>query len=69
MALSKLRLIRKLLGAKAAQNYLQFVKSEYPEEVEENASPRLREALRGAETVCRAKGPAASTPDAEPIDA
>jgi hypothetical protein len=56
MALSKARLIRKLHGAKAAQAYLEFVKSEYPEEVDSERSPRLREALRGAEIACRAKG-------------
>ena len=66
MALSKLRLLRKLLGAKAAQNYLQFIKSEYPNEVEVNGPPRLREALRGAEMVCRAKGTSAT---AEIMDA
>ena len=55
MALSKVRLIRKLLGAKAAQNYLQFVKGEYPD-VDTDGPARLREALRGAEMVCRAKG-------------
>ena len=56
MALSKLRLLRKLLGAKAAQNYLQFIKSEYPDEVQVGGPPRLSEALRGAEMVCRVKG-------------
>jgi len=65
MALSKVRLVRKLLGAKAAQNYLQFVKGEYPG-VHENAPLRLREALRGAELVCRAKG---DSPLTEALDA
>lgn len=55
MALSKARLIRKHLGAKAGQSYLQFVKSEYPE-VDVDGAPRLREALRAAELVCRPKG-------------
>jgi hypothetical protein len=55
MALSKARLIRKLLGAKAAQNYLQFAKNEYAD-VDVIGVPRLREALRGAELACRAKG-------------
>ena len=58
MALSKVRLLRKLHGAKAAQNYLQFVKSEYPDEVKAEGLPRLREALRAAELACRAKGAA-----------
>jgi len=62
MALSKARLTRKLLGAKAAQAYLEFVKDEYPDEVEAvEKHPRLRDALRSAELACRAKGaPAAS---------
>ncbi len=55
MALSKVRLIRKLQGAKAAQAYLQFVKSDYPTETEADSSARVREALRGAEIACRAK--------------
>ena len=55
MALSKVRLLRKLLGAKAAQSYLQFVKGEYPD-AREKAPLRLREALRSAELACRAKG-------------
>jgi predicted O-methyltransferase YrrM len=57
MALSKARLIRRLQGAKAAQEYLQFVKGEYPD-VDVDGSPRLREALRSTEVVCRAKGAA-----------
>jgi len=60
MALSKLRLLRKLLGAKAAQSYLQFIKSEYPG-VDTDGPPRLRDALRGAEMVCRVKGVSASS--------
>lgn len=56
MALSKLRLVRKLQGAKAAQDYLRFVKSEYPTEVEATSRlTRLKEALRSAESVCLAK--------------
>jgi hypothetical protein len=65
MALSKLRLLRKLLGAKAAQNYLQFIKSEYPDEVQVGGSPRLGEALRGAEMVCRVKGAPQLTENAD----
>jgi hypothetical protein len=65
MALSKLRLLRKLQGAKAAERYLQFIKSEYPD-VDTDGPPRLREALRGAEKVCRAKGASAG---AEAVDA
>jgi hypothetical protein len=61
MALSKARLIRKVQGAKAAQNYLQFVKSEYPD-ADIDGVPRLREALRNAELACRAKG-SASIPE------
>ena len=55
MALSKARLIRKLLGAKAARNYLQFAKNEYPA-ADAVGIPRLREALHGAELACRSKG-------------
>lgn len=58
MALSKARLIRKLQGAKAAQNYLHFVKSEFPI-VKFGEIPRLREALRATELACRAKGASA----------
>ncbi len=65
MALSKVRLLRKLLGAKAAQNYLQFVKSEYPD-ASEKAPLRLREALRNAELACRAKE---ASPLTAPLDA
>ena len=65
MALSKVRLLRKLLGAKAAQSYLQFVKGEYPD-AREKAPLRLREALRAAELVCRAK---AASPLNEALDA
>jgi hypothetical protein len=61
MALSKARLIRRLQGAKVAQSYLQFVKSEYPE-VDVDGVPRLREALRSTELACRAKGVAATEP-------
>lgn len=64
MALSKARLIRKVLGAKAAQSYLQFVKSEYPD-ADIDGIPRLREALRAAELACRAKGSASIS---EPTD-
>ncbi|MCC8431699.1 hypothetical protein LJ725_22210 [Reyranella aquatilis] len=66
MALSRARLIRKLQGAKAAQAYLEFVRSEYPEEADSERSPRLREALRGAEIACRAKG--APIPEAADAD-
>jgi hypothetical protein len=65
MALSKVRLIRKLHGAKAAQNYLEFVKGEYPD-AHEGAPMRIREALRNAELVCRAKRASALT---EALDA
>jgi hypothetical protein len=65
MALSKVRLIRKLHGAKAAQTYLEFVKGEYPD-AHEGAPLRIREALRNAELVCRAKGASALT---EALDA
>jgi hypothetical protein len=64
MALSKARLTRKLLGAKAAQAYLQFVKSEYPDEVEVDQTPRLREALRATELACRPKGAAVAATEA-----
>jgi hypothetical protein len=67
MALSKLRLIRKLHGLKAAQHYLQFVKSEYPEQLELQNFARLREALRGAEQVCRPKKDAEADAAADEI--
>lgn len=47
MALSKVRLIRKLEGREKARAYLELVKTEFPEQVQ--ASGRLSHALRRAE--------------------
>ena len=58
MALSKVRLIRKLHGAKAALSHLRFVKSEFPEQLEARNIARLREALRLAELYCRPRNAA-----------
>jgi hypothetical protein len=54
MALSKLRLIRRLHGPQAALDYLYFIKEEYPQQMESLARvPRLREALQSAEDYCK----------------
>ena len=55
MALSKVRLIRKLRGADAAADHLQFVKQEFPEQVA-STLPRLQEALQTAEKLCADEG-------------
>lgn len=49
MALSKMRLIRKLQGRLAARAYLDLVKTEFPEQVAQTDSRRLSYALRRAE--------------------
>lgn len=61
MSLSKARLIRRLKGAKAAQAYLLFVKSEYAA-VDVDGVRRLREALRSTEVACQAKVAASAEP-------
>ena len=49
MALSKLRLIRRLQGLAAARVYLDTVKTEFPEQIEQTETPRLSQALQKAE--------------------
>ena len=49
MALSKMRLIRKLQGRMAARAYLEAVKAEFPEQVDQTDNRRLSQALRKAE--------------------
>ena len=49
MALSKMRLIRKLQGRVAARAYLELVKTEFPEQVAQTDNARLSYALRRAE--------------------
>jgi hypothetical protein len=51
LALSKVRLIRQLYGNPRAQDYLRFVKKEFPGEVVTHL-PRLREALAAIERLC-----------------
>jgi hypothetical protein len=70
MALSKLRLIRKLLGLKEAQNYLQFIRTEYPEQIDGMGLARLREALRSAEKLAeRGQKTRDATPAGSEVDA
>lgn len=52
MALSKMRLIRKLHGRAAAREYLDFVKGEFPEQAMTSRYARLSESLRSAEEIC-----------------
>lgn len=49
MALSKVRLIRRLQGRVAARAYLEMVRAEYPEQVAQTDNLRLGHALRGTE--------------------
>lgn len=49
MALSKVRLIRKLQGRVAARAYLELIKTEFPEQVAQTDNRRLVYALRRAE--------------------
>ncbi len=49
MALSKMRLIRKLQGRVAARAYLELVKTEFPEQVAQTDNKRLGHALQRAE--------------------
>lgn len=49
MALSKMRLIRKLQGRGAARAYLEWVKGEFPEQVDQTDHRRIGQALRKAE--------------------
>ena len=51
MALSKVRLIRKLRGSDAASAHLQFVKKEFPDQVA-SPLPRLQESLISTERLC-----------------
>lgn len=51
MAISKVRLIKQLYGVDSAQDYLQFVRNEYPEQVASDL-PRLKDALSAIERVC-----------------
>lgn len=54
MALSKLRLVRKLQGANAAKAYLNVIRDDYPEQIEQGQQyARLREAWRSAEQLVR----------------
>jgi hypothetical protein len=52
MAISKLRLVRKLHGRDTARDYLDFLKGEYPEQVRNTRYNRLVEALAAAEKLC-----------------
>ena len=66
MALSKLRLIRKLRGATAAKAYLETIRDDYPEQIElGHQYGRLREAWHSAEQIVRAKGEIRPTPEDE----
>lgn len=49
MALSKMRLIRKLQGRMAARAYLELIKTEFPEQVAQIDNKRLGHALQRAE--------------------
>lgn len=51
MALSKMRLIRKLQGRVAARAYLELIKTEFPEQVAQTDNKRLSHALRRAEAI------------------
>ena len=53
MALSKVRLILKLRGKQAAQDYLNFVKQEYPEQVADQRHARVFESLAEVEKLCK----------------
>lgn len=52
MALSKMRLIGKLYGREAASEYFDFVKGEFPEQVNNVRYSRIAEALAAAEKFC-----------------
>lgn len=49
MALSKMRLIRKLEGRGPARTYLEWIRAEFPEQVAQTEKGRLSQALRKAE--------------------
>lgn len=51
MAISKVRLIRQLHGNEAAQDYLRFLKKEFPDQVATHL-PRLKDALISIERLC-----------------
>ncbi|MBX9664026.1 hypothetical protein [Novosphingobium sp.] len=51
MAISKVRLIKQLYGSESAQDYLRFVKNEFPDQVA-SPLPRLKDALAAIERVC-----------------
>jgi len=51
MALSKMRLIRRLQGRAAARAYLDTVKAEFPEQIEQTENPRLSQALQKSEVL------------------
>jgi len=51
MALSKVRLIKQLYGTENAQDYLRFVRNEFPDQVA-STLPRLKEALIAIERLC-----------------
>lgn len=51
MALSKVRLVKQLYGNDLAQEYLRFVKSDFPDQVSTHL-PRLKEALVSIERLC-----------------
>ncbi len=51
MAISKVRLMRQLYGNACAQEYLRFVKKEFPDQVASHL-PRLKEALASIERLC-----------------
>jgi hypothetical protein len=56
MALSRLRLLQKLRGVRAASNYLLAVEQEYAEQIAEAGNRRIQDALVEARALC---GPAA----------
>ncbi|WP_295524632.1 hypothetical protein [Novosphingobium sp. Chol11] len=51
MALSKVRLIKQLYGSDSAEEYLQFVRKEFPDQVA-STLPRLQDALLAIERLC-----------------
>lgn len=51
MALSKVRLTKQLYGSESAQDYLRFVRKEFPDQVATHL-PRLKEALTSIERLC-----------------
>ena len=51
MALSKVRLVKQLYGSDSADEYLQFVKNEFPDQVA-STLPRLQDALIAIERLC-----------------